>query len=605
MSEQYLRGVLGYKGERGYSAYEIACKNGFIGTEKEWLSQLGTSKTFEQKKEVFTSTANQTTFDISNIYIFKDFVDVYVNGFKLNANEYEVNTETRQVTLVGLTLEEGQTVEIITTTTSSSELPIVTNLTASANDETVPSAKAVLDNLPVNVKHFGAKGDGVTDDTEAIQEAINSNSPVINIPMGIYLVEGLIIPSNKIIVGTGSSSIIKQKADTTLYKHPIEINGASNIIVEKIVIDGNSENQTVDSSKHGVYLLECDNITIRDCIIQNHNGEGIMIGYTNHVSQNILIDNCIIQNNIRNEMAITNCDNVKVTNCVFNGGKDTSALLDVEIQADNDSTKNVSFSNCEFIQNEGEAIKLLTNGYETEFTPIIFDSCIVKSVFNIANYKNVNIDKSIFTEGLQLSNVSDITINSSNISKNEGNGVFVYGDNGNYCENVKIINCDITNSNIGVAIQNTNNFYLTGSVIKDNDVGVGVYYNNNYSLFNSCFICNNETGIKYVGGSYTNNYIDNCILNNTTNYEGMINSQSIVNGFKNTMKMVNDTYAIDISLDENANIVIPTSVYTNMIGIKKQTDDSTSWVQNGMIFEDVDGYLKYKNLSGTVQQISN
>lgn len=147
MSEQYLRGVLGFKGERGYSAYEIALQNGFIGTEKEWLSQLGVSKTFEQKKEIYTSTAGQTAFDISNIYISGDFIDVYVNGFKLNANEYEVNVETRQVVLVGLVLEEGQTVEIVATTTSSSELPIVTNINQSSTDETVPSTKAVYDHF--------------------------------------------------------------------------------------------------------------------------------------------------------------------------------------------------------------------------------------------------------------------------------------------------------------------------------------------------------------------------------------------------------------------------------------------------------------------------
>ena len=35
-----LRGKLCFKGERGYSTYEIAVKNGFAGTEKEWLEQL-------------------------------------------------------------------------------------------------------------------------------------------------------------------------------------------------------------------------------------------------------------------------------------------------------------------------------------------------------------------------------------------------------------------------------------------------------------------------------------------------------------------------------------------------------------------------------------
>ena len=35
-SDPSLRGNLGFKGDRGYSAYEIALKNGFIGTEQDW-----------------------------------------------------------------------------------------------------------------------------------------------------------------------------------------------------------------------------------------------------------------------------------------------------------------------------------------------------------------------------------------------------------------------------------------------------------------------------------------------------------------------------------------------------------------------------------------
>jgi hypothetical protein len=36
-----LEGNLGFKGERGYSNYELAVKNGYQGTEQEWLAQFG------------------------------------------------------------------------------------------------------------------------------------------------------------------------------------------------------------------------------------------------------------------------------------------------------------------------------------------------------------------------------------------------------------------------------------------------------------------------------------------------------------------------------------------------------------------------------------
>ena len=44
MSDYYLRGRLIPKGERGYSAYEIACQHGFIGTEEEWLASLSSDQ---------------------------------------------------------------------------------------------------------------------------------------------------------------------------------------------------------------------------------------------------------------------------------------------------------------------------------------------------------------------------------------------------------------------------------------------------------------------------------------------------------------------------------------------------------------------------------
>lgn len=41
MGKRALEGNLGYKGERGYSAYEIAVLNGYEGTEQEWIDHFG------------------------------------------------------------------------------------------------------------------------------------------------------------------------------------------------------------------------------------------------------------------------------------------------------------------------------------------------------------------------------------------------------------------------------------------------------------------------------------------------------------------------------------------------------------------------------------
>ena len=60
----------------------------------------------------------------------------------------------------------------------------------------------------VNVKWFGAKGDGVTDDSEAIQKTINATIGEIFIPIGVYIVSKTINLKNNIrLRGAGAGAI--------------------------------------------------------------------------------------------------------------------------------------------------------------------------------------------------------------------------------------------------------------------------------------------------------------------------------------------------------------------------------------------------------------
>lgn len=60
MSDYYLRGKLIPKGERGYSAYEIAVQHGYIGTEEEWLASLSADQTLSLVQEINSSSSNST-----------------------------------------------------------------------------------------------------------------------------------------------------------------------------------------------------------------------------------------------------------------------------------------------------------------------------------------------------------------------------------------------------------------------------------------------------------------------------------------------------------------------------------------------------------------
>lgn len=69
-----------------------------------------------------------------------------------------------------------------------------------------------IDNIPfINVKDNGAKGDGVTDDTEAIQNCINNFvGNIIFFPKGVYIISAPIkLPNDTIIQGCCENSIIR------------------------------------------------------------------------------------------------------------------------------------------------------------------------------------------------------------------------------------------------------------------------------------------------------------------------------------------------------------------------------------------------------------
>jgi hypothetical protein len=121
--------------------------------------------------------------------------------------------------------------------------------------------------LCINVKDHGALGDGVTDDTIAIQAAFNAavTGSVIFFPQGTYLVTAsLLFPGNIKILGSGASdgdTVIKVKTGTALTT-PILCssdwyNNAATcgnpVEISDIKIDGNSA--TSGSGAHGFVAM--------------------------------------------------------------------------------------------------------------------------------------------------------------------------------------------------------------------------------------------------------------------------------------------------------------------------------------------------------------
>ncbi|MEC0495050.1 peptidase G2 autoproteolytic cleavage domain-containing protein [Bacillus glycinifermentans] len=99
----------------------------------------------------------------------------------------------------------------------------------------------------VNVEDFGAVPDG-RDNTEAFQKAIGTGCVKVNVPAGVYLVQGIKLPSWTYFVGQGKGvTVIKLHENAPAYEWVITNddyeNGNRNIFVQGMTLDWNPDRQ--------------------------------------------------------------------------------------------------------------------------------------------------------------------------------------------------------------------------------------------------------------------------------------------------------------------------------------------------------------------------
>jgi hypothetical protein len=89
----------------------------------------------------------------------------------------------------------------------------------------------------------GVVGNGVADDTAAIQAAINGGDAVF-LPPGVYLVSGLTLPSYTSLRGAGTGqTIIKQKPSVAGPLMSLAHNYSCNVTLQSFTLDGNKAEQ--------------------------------------------------------------------------------------------------------------------------------------------------------------------------------------------------------------------------------------------------------------------------------------------------------------------------------------------------------------------------
>lgn len=330
-------------------------------------------------------------------------------------------------------------------------------------------AELIIEN-EMNVKQFGAKGDGETDDTDFIQSCLDNCKNII-INNGTYMIdsETSILPKSNTNIDIINATLKAITNDLSTY-NIILLDNVSNVIIKgNGIIQGDKTTHTGVSGEHGHCVKitgNSNNIALKDLKIIDAWGDGVYIGQ----SSNILCDNLKIDNNSRNGISVTYTDNLKILNSLITGTNRTNPKAGIDIEPNNDETcSNILIDNCVIKNNSEKGIQFANSHYDTNpnainninITNCIIDNCKegIRPEYTNKLIVSSNTIINNATCGIDMTK-QDNTVIDNNVISNNGYAINFYICNKNLISNNICSNCSTTNPVFNIQAS-TCNIYTT------------------------------------------------------------------------------------------------------------------------------------------------
>ncbi|MBW5448370.1 hypothetical protein GE107_20205 [Cohnella sp. CFH 77786] len=191
-------------------------------------------------------------------------------------------------------------------------------------------------NSYLNVKtDFGAVGDGSTDDTAAVRnaigEAIRMGGATVYVPHGTYKISGIEVTGSFSLVGDGESSVLFSDDRT---RSVLKINNAAGSVWRSFKIKSTAAGDYTKRNPllNGLFLFRVERCTADELFVENTYGAGILVSGCTGSS----IERCSVRNTLADGIHVTgrSKDCIIARNTLTDTGDDGIAV--VSYQSDQD-----------------------------------------------------------------------------------------------------------------------------------------------------------------------------------------------------------------------------------------------------------------------------
>ena len=213
-----------------------------------------------------------------------------------------------------------------------------------------------------NVRDYGARGDGIADDTPAFSRAtaaLPRSGGTVLVPDGVYLMN----PLQSIVLRDGIT--LHMSAGATLKAIPVGeshyaiVQGlnVNNIAILGGTILGERAQHSSAGGEWGmgINILGCTDVHIQDVQIRDCWGDGIYVGAgRTGESQHVVIQGCSAINNRRQGLSVTGCIDATIEDCHFLDTHGTAPQSGIDLEPNGRYVvRDITITKCEFERNRG------------------------------------------------------------------------------------------------------------------------------------------------------------------------------------------------------------------------------------------------------------